>query len=120
MRVLLADDSATMRTIIRRSLDNLGFSGTVEAADGSQAIEQFKSGGIDIVLTDWNMPGKSGLDVVKEIRAINKSVPIVMITTEAEKDRVLTAIQAGISDYLVKPFTNDALRAKLERFVQPA
>lgn len=119
MRVLLADDSATMRTIIRRSLESLGFTGTIEAADGIQAINQFKEGGVDLILTDWNMPGKSGLDVAREVRAIDKTVPIVMVTTEAEKPRVLEAIQAGVSDYLVKPFTADALKKKLERFKLP-
>jgi two-component system chemotaxis response regulator CheY len=116
MRVLLVDDSATMRTIIRRSLESLGFTGTIEAADGLQAIEQFKAGGIDLILTDWNMPGKTGIDVAREVRTMNKTVPIIMVTTEAEKTRVLEAIQAGVSDYLVKPFTSEALQKKLERF----
>jgi len=121
MRVLLADDSGTMRTIIRRSLESLGVSGAVEAADGVQAIELFKSGGrFDLVLTDWNMPGKSGMEVVREIRTLDKKVPIVMVTTEAEKGRVLEAIEAGVSDYLVKPFTTEVLREKLERFVADA
>lgn len=116
MRVLLADDSGTMRTIIRRALESLGITGTVEASDGLQAVELFKSGTFDLVLTDWNMPGKTGIEVVREIRAINKQVPIVMVTTEAEKDRVVAAIQAGVSDYLVKPFTTEVLQKKLERF----
>jgi two-component system chemotaxis response regulator CheY len=121
MRVLLADDSGTMRTIIRRSLESLGVSGAVEACDGQQAIELFKSsGGFDLVLTDWNMPGKSGLDVVREIRALDKKVPIVMVTTESEKARVLEAIEIGVSDYLVKPFTTEVLRKKLERFAAAA
>jgi two-component system chemotaxis response regulator CheY len=116
MRVLLADDSGTMRTIIRRSLESLGVIGAVEAADGLQAIQLFKAGGFDLVLTDWNMPGKTGIEVAREIRTINQTVPIVMITTEAEKARVVEAIQAGVSDYLVKPFTTEVLRQKLERF----
>src|SRR6478752_4102204 len=121
MRVLLADDSGTMRTIIRRSLESLGVSGAVEAADGQQAIELFKSGGgFDLVLTDWNMPGKNGMDVVREIRALDQNVLIVMATTETEKARVLEAIGAGVSDYLVKPFTADVLRQKLERFATDA
>lgn len=114
MRVLIADDSATMRTIIRRSLEGLAFTNTVEAPDGIQAIHKFNEGGIDLVLTDWNMPGKTGLEVVREIRAIDKKVPIIMVTTEAEKTRVVEAIQAGVSDYLVKPFTADVLKKKLE------
>lgn len=119
MRVLLADDSGTMRTIIRRSLESIGIGGAVEAADGNQAVEMFKNaGGFDLVLTDWNMPGKTGVEVAREIRALNKTVPIVMVTTEAEKARVLEAIQAGVSDYLVKPFTTEKLKEKLERFAQ--
>jgi two-component system chemotaxis response regulator CheY len=121
MRVLLADDSGTMRTIIRRSLQTLGVEAVTEASDGVQAVELFKmSSSFDVVLTDWNMPGKTGLEVAREIRSLNKSVPIVMITTEAEKARVLEAIQAGVSDYLVKPFTTEALQKKLERLLQPA
>jgi len=121
MRVLLADDSGTMRTIIRRSLESLGVSGAIEASDGIQAIELFKAGGaFDLVLTDWNMPGKNGMEVVREIRAIDKNVPIVMVTTESDKARVLEAIGAGVSDYLVKPFTNEVLRKKLERFAADA
>jgi two-component system chemotaxis response regulator CheY len=121
MRVLLADDSGTMRTIIRRSLQTLGVEAVTEASDGVQAVELFKmNSSFDVVLTDWNMPGKTGLEVAREIRSLNKSVPIVMITTEAEKARVLEAIQAGVSDYLVKPFTTEALQKKLERVLQPA
>jgi two-component system, chemotaxis family, chemotaxis protein CheY len=119
MRVLLADDSVTMRTILRRSLESLGVTGTVEASDGLQAIELFKaSRGFDLVVTDWNMRGKSGLELVHEIRALDQRVPIVMITTEAEKSRVLEAISAGVSDYLIKPFTTDLLRSKLEQFTE--
>ena len=75
----------------------------------------FKPGEFDLVLTDWNMPGKNGLEVVAEIRAMDADVPIIMVTTEAEKGRVMQAIQAGVSDYLVKPFTADTLREKLEK-----
>ncbi len=117
IRVLVADESGTMRTIIRRSLEYLGVRGTVEAADGIQAVSLFKPGEFDLVLTDWIMPGKSGLEVTREIRALDPAVPIVMVTTETERARVLEAIQVGVSDYLVKPFTTDALRNKLARFV---
>ena len=114
-RVLVADDSKTMRKIILRSLEAVGVTTTSEAADGNEAVELFKPGQFDLVLTDWNMPGKTGLEVVEQIRAQDASVPIIMITTEAEKQRVLQAIQAGVSDYLVKPFTADTLREKLEK-----
>jgi two-component system chemotaxis response regulator CheY len=119
-RILLADDSGTMRTIIRRSLEALGVTDIVEAADGNQATQLFAAGGIDVVITDWNMPGKTGIEVVRTIRQTDKTTPIVMITTEAEKTRVLEAIQAGVNDYLVKPFTTDNLREKLGRFTSIA
>ena len=115
-RVLVADDSSTMRKIILRSLTAVGVTNVVEAADGDEAVSMFDAGQFDVVLTDWNMPGKSGREVVQEIRAKNKDVPIVMVTTEAEKSSVVEAIQAGVSDYLVKPFTAKTLREKLEKF----
>lgn len=115
VRVLVADDSSTMRKIILRSLQAVGVPNAVEAADGEEAVNIFKPGEFDLVLTDWNMPGKSGLEVIQEIRKIDKDVKIMMVTTEAEKSRVMEAIQAGVSDYLVKPFTADTLREKLEK-----
>jgi two-component system, chemotaxis family, chemotaxis protein CheY len=115
--VLVADDSGTMRKIIIRSLNAIGISSVVEAADGNQAVAVFRPGAFDLVLTDWNMPGKSGLEVVKEIRAQDAQVPIIMVTTEAERGRVIQAVQAGVTDYLVKPFTAETLRGKLEKHV---
>jgi two-component system chemotaxis response regulator CheY len=117
INVLVADDSGTMRKIIIRSLNAVGIQSVVEAADGAQAVALFKPGQFHMVLTDWNMPGKTGLEVVKEIRAQDAKVPIIMITTEAEKARVVEAIQAGVTDYVVKPFTPDTLREKLDRHV---
>lgn len=116
MKVLVADDSSTMRKIILRSLQAVGVTDIGEAADGDEAIEMFSEGQYDMVLTDWNMPGKNGLEVIQEIRKTDKDVPILMVTTEAEKGRVMEAIQAGVSDYLVKPFTAETLREKLEKF----
>lgn len=115
LRVLVADDSSTMRKIIIRSLLAVGAEGATEAADGVEALNLFKPGSFDLVLTDWNMPGKTGIEVVQGIRAQDAKIPIMMITTEAEKTRVLEAIQAGVSDYLVKPFTAETLREKLEK-----
>jgi two-component system chemotaxis response regulator CheY len=114
-RVLVADDSSTMRKIILRALLAVGIKDVTEASDGVQAIELFKPGEFDMVLTDWNMPGKTGLEVLKAIRALDTKIPVIMVTTEAERTRVMEAIQAGISDYLVKPFTSDTLREKLEK-----
>jgi len=117
MNVLVADDSGTMRKIIIRSLNSAGITSVTEAADGAQAVSMFKPGAFGLVLTDWNMPGKTGLDVIKEIRAQDAKVPIIMITTEAEKSRVVQAIQAGVTDYLVKPFTAETLQQKLDKHV---
>jgi two-component system chemotaxis response regulator CheY len=104
-----------MRKIIIRSLQAVGVPEATEASDGNEAVNLFQPGSFDLVLTDWNMPGKTGIEVVQEIRAKDAKVPIIMITTEAEKGRVLQAIQAGVSDYLVKPFTAETLREKLEK-----
>ena len=114
-RVLVADDSSTMRKIILRSLQAVGVKDVAEAADGAEAVAIFAPGKFDMVLTDWNMPGMTGLEVLKAIRAQDQKIPVIMVTTEAEKSRVLEAIQAGVTDYLVKPFTPDTLREKLEK-----
>ena len=114
-RVLVADDSSTMRKIILRSLQAVGVTEVAEASDGAEAVALFAPGKFDMVLTDWNMPGMTGLEVLKSIRAQDKEIPVIMVTTEAEKSRVLEAIQAGVTDYLVKPFTPDTLREKLEK-----
>ncbi len=115
-RVLVADDSSTMRKIILRSLQAVGVPDAAEAADGEEAVLMFQEQEFDMVLTDWNMPKKNGLEVIQEIRKIDAKVPIIMVTTEAERARVLEAIQAGVSDYLVKPFSAETLREKLEKF----
>lgn len=115
MKVLVADDSSTMRKIILRALQSLGITEITEAADGTEAVSLFKPGAFDMVLTDWNMPGMTGLEVLQNIRSQDPAVPVIMVTTEAEKSRVLQAIQAGVTDYLVKPFTADTLKEKLEK-----
>lgn len=117
MKVLLVDDSNTMRTIQKRCLAKLGVEEVTEAEDGQQALEIFEKQEFDIILSDWNMPNMDGLTLLKEIRQRDKDIPFVMITTESERARVVSAIQAGCSDYLVKPFTPDGLKEKLERWV---
>jgi two-component system chemotaxis response regulator CheY len=115
-KVLVVDDSGTMRKIVIRALNSAGFNDTVEAADGVEAMTMFQKTPVGLVLTDWNMPNKSGLELTRDIRGTGSKVPIFMITTEAEKTRVVEAIQAGITDYLTKPFTQDALQAKLAKY----
>jgi two-component system chemotaxis response regulator CheY len=107
-----------MRKILLRSLTALGVQDAIEADDGAEALEAFQRGGIDLVLTDWNMPHKSGLELIQEIRRTDGATPIIMVTAEAEKSRVLAAIQAGCTDYLVKPFTADTLREKLAKYIE--
>jgi two-component system, chemotaxis family, chemotaxis protein CheY len=120
-KVLVADDSGTMRAIIVRSLNSLGVSDVVQAEDGSKAVELFQPGVFDLVLTDWNMPGKTGLEVIQEIRKVDADVPVIMITTESDKARVMQAIQSGVSDFVVKPFDSKVLREKLTKYnCQPA
>ena len=116
MKVLLVDDSGTMRTIQRRCLKKLGIENIAEAADGCQALDMFEHTEFDLVLTDWNMPNMDGLTLLKEIRQRNSEIPVIMVTSESEKAHVVTAIQSGISDYIVKPFTPDALQAKLQKW----
>jgi two-component system chemotaxis response regulator CheY len=116
-KVLVADDSGTMRKIIIRSLNAVGVTDVTEAADGAEALLKFAEEQFDLVLTDWNMPEKTGLEVIEGIRGQGSKVPIVMITTEAEQRRVLDAIRAGVSDYLVKPFQADQLREKIDKLV---
>ncbi len=115
-KVLVVDDSGTMRKIIIRSLNVVGYTDIVEAADGNEGLAAFQQQPFGLVMTDWNMPNKSGIELTRDIRATGSKVPIFMVTTEGEKARVLEALQAGITDYLVKPFSADILRDKLCRF----
>jgi len=117
MQALVVDDSVTMRRIISNILTKLKFESIDEARDGREALIAVKAKQYDIIMMDWNMPNMSGLDAVKRIRGEGLKVPIIMVTTEAEKIRVLEAIKAGINGYLVKPFTPDDLKAKLADFI---
>lgn len=120
MKVLVADDSGVMRKIVIRALNSLGITDIVEAVDGVDALHKFAEHAFDLVLTDWNMPGKTGIEVLRAIRTEGHKLPIVLITTEAEKSRVLEAIQAGVSEYVTKPFDGETLQAKLNKFIDPA
>jgi two-component system chemotaxis response regulator CheY len=117
-KVLVVDDSGTMRKIITRALNAVGLMEIVEAADGNEGLRAFQQTQFKLVLTDWNMPNKSGVELTSDIRATGSTVPIFMVTTEGEKDRVLQAIKAGITDYLIKPFSTEVLRDKLTKYSQ--
>ena len=119
MKILLVDDSGMMRVLQKRCLLKLGVApdDIVEAENGQVALDAFASETFDIIMTDQNMPVMDGLTFVKEVRTTNKDIPIVMITTDSERSRVIVAIEAGVSDYLVKPFTPDDLRTKVRKWV---
>lgn len=119
MKILVVDDSSTMRRIIKNTLNKLGYEAFEEAGDGVEALKKLE--GIGLVITDWNMPNMDGLTLVKAIRSEEKykSVPIIMVTTEAAKEEVVEAIKAGVNNYVVKPFTPDILKQKLEQVLKP-
>lgn len=117
MRVLVVEDSETMRKIIVRSLHAIGVIDVLEATDGMEAIQLYKSQSPDIVLTDWNMPNMDGLQLVRELRSHGIQVPIIMITTEVQESQVNAAMNAGCNDYITKPVDPDFLREKLNKHV---
>lgn len=114
MKILLVDDSRTMRNIWKKVVANLG-ADPVEAGDGLEALKAIEANGapFDLMLIDWNMPNMDGLTLVKKIRETDKSTPLIMVTTEAEKTRIIDAIKAGVNNYVVKPFTPDTLLGKI-------
>ncbi len=118
MKVLVADDDKSMRDLVVNLLNAVGVPEVVEACNGEEALSLFEQAEFDLVVTDWEMPGRSGLEVIRAIRAKGCQVPIIMITVRTEKEQVLEAIQAGASDFLAKPFKADVLREKLKRFCQ--
>jgi two-component system chemotaxis response regulator CheY len=117
MKVLIVDDSTTMLRIINNSLSRIGIEDITQALDGVEAFEAYSKNKFDLVITDWNMPNMNGLELVKKIRAINKDIPIIMITTEGGKVEVITALKAGVNNYIVKPFTPQVLKEKLEAVI---
>ena len=119
MKILIVDDSTTMRRIIQNTLKQIGQETIVQAGDGIEGLAQLANEpDVDLILTDWNMPNMNGLDFLTKVRETNKTLPIVMITTEAEKANVITAIKAGANNYIVKPFTPDTLKEKLGPFLK--
>ncbi|MBI3582232.1 MAG: response regulator [Nitrospinae bacterium] len=120
MRVLVVDDFATMRKIEKNILGQLGIKNVDEADDGSTALPKLKSTKYDVVLLDWNMPNMTGLELLKAMRAEEslKNVPVIMVTAEALKDNVVAAAQAGVNDYVVKPFNASTLEEKLKKVLK--
>ncbi len=116
MKVLVVDDFATMRKIVRNILKQIGFEDISEAEDGSAALQVLKNEEVGLVVTDWNMPNMTGLDLLREIRQSPRTakLPVLMVTAEGLKENVLEAIKAGVNNYVVKPFTAEVLQEKIE------
>jgi two-component system chemotaxis response regulator CheY len=121
MKFLVVDDSATMRRIVINSLQRIGFSDTVEAGDGQEALAKFDSS-IKFVITDWNMPNMSGTEFTKVLRSRDdgRHVPILMVTARSVKEDILTAMEAGVNNYIVKPFTPQVLKEKIDALLPAA
>ena len=117
MKILIVDDFSTMRRIIRNILKQLEFINVEEAEDGSIALEKLKEADYDLLITDWNMPNMTGLDLLKEIRANEKlkDLKVLLVSAEAEKENIIQAAQAGANEYVVKPFTADVLGQKINK-----
>ncbi|MFO0856115.1 MAG: response regulator [Phycisphaerales bacterium] len=113
MKIFLIDDSKTMRNIQKNALATLGHKDVGEAGNGKEALDTIEAFKPDLILCDWNMPVMDGITFVKTYRAQGKKTPIIMVTTEAEKSRVVEAIKAGVNNYVVKPFTPESLSQKV-------
>jgi two-component system chemotaxis response regulator CheY len=122
LRFLVVDDFSTMRRIVRNLLKEIGFLNVEEAEDGAVALQRLQSGGIDFVISDWNMPNMDGLALLQQIRASDalKTLPVLMVTAEAKKENIIAAAQAGASGYVVKPFTAATLDEKLNKILERA
>jgi two-component system chemotaxis response regulator CheY len=119
MRILVVDDFSTMRRILKNTLRQLGYENIVEADDGTDAVRILKTDRVDFIISDWNMPEMSGLDLLKHVRSDDeyKNTPFLMVTAEAQQENILMAVQAGVSNYIVKPFTEDTLKGKMEKIL---
>lgn len=120
MKVLIVDDSRTMRNLLKNTLNAAGFGPFLEAADGMEALTALQADRPDLIFLDWNMPNMDGITVLRRVRESDKQTPIVMVTTEAEKTRVIEAIKAGATNYLIKPFTPDLLLEKARKALAQA
>ena len=120
MKILIVDDFSTMRRIIKNLLRDLGFNNTDEADDGNTGLPKLQSGNYDFLVTDWNMPGMTGIDLLRAVRADDKlkSLPVLMVTAEAKKEQIVMAAQEGVNGYIVKPFTAQTLKEKIEKIFE--
>jgi len=119
MKILVVDDFATMRKVIRNLLKQVGYNNITEAEDGVVALRILKSQKVDFIISDWNMPNMSGIEFLKAVRVDNElsGLPFLMVTAEALKENVVQAVKAGVSNYIVKPFTAEVLNEKIEKII---
>ncbi len=117
IKILVVDDFSTMRRIVKNILKQIGYTEIDEAEDGNGALAKLRQDKYDLIVSDWNMPNMTGLDLLKAIRADNalNGIPVLMVTAEAKKENVVEAIKAGVNNYIVKPFTAEVLREKIEK-----
>ena len=120
MKILVVDDFSTMRRIIKGLLHELGFTNIEEADDGATALPLLKAGNFDFLVTDWNMPGMTGLDLLKNVRADARlaKLPVLLVTAEAKREQIVEAAQAGVNGYVVKPFTANTLKEKMDKIFE--
>lgn len=120
IKILIVDDFSTMRRIIKNLLRDLGYNNTFEADDGSTALPMLETGDYDFCITDWNMPVMQGIDLLRHIRSNPKlkSLPVLMVTAEAKREQIITAAQAGVNGYIVKPFTAEVLKDKIDKIFE--
>jgi two-component system chemotaxis response regulator CheY len=120
MKFLVVDDYSTMRRIVKNLLHDLGYLQVSEADDGSTALPMLKSGTYDFLITDWNMPGMPGLELLKAVRADDRlaRLPVLMLTAEAKREQIVEAAQAGVNGYVIKPFTAATLKEKIDKILE--
>ena len=120
MKILVVDDFSTMRRIVKNCLQEIGYTDITEADDGNTALPMLQAGSFDFLITDWNMPGMPGLDLLKAVRASDKlkKMPVLMLTAEAKREQIVEAAQAGVSGYVIKPFTAQTLKEKIDKILE--
>ena len=119
MKFLVVDDFPTMRRIVKNLLHDLGYPNVTEADDGKTALPMLQAGSFDFLISDWNMPGMSGLDLIKAVRQDSRlaKLPVLMLTAEAKREQIIEAAQAGVNGYVIKPFTAETLKEKLDKIL---